>query len=375
LASRELGCTNFVGSADVLFPGKKQAVFLSVMGALRAGRECTQFQQGTFVMRRLALAIAAGLVSSSMVWADCDGSAGISESDTGWRLVWSDEFEDEQIDTDRWTREVDCWGGGNEERQCYTASETNARLDEGCLVIEAHLEETTGPAWPARLMDEVTPEQRVETTSQPFSSARLNTSGKGDWRYGRIEVRALLPEGQGTWPAIWMLPTDDVYGGWALSGEIDILEAVNLGAECEDCDGAVENRMFGTLHFGGAWPQNRYENRRTTLPTGPDGEQVFHVFAIEWTEGRVEWFLDGESYGYLTPENWNTDSPLAEGNPNAPFDQRFHLILNLAIGGHLAESHTAGGVDYEGYPRQFLIDWVRVYDCPEDTETARSCAS
>lgn len=327
------------------------------------------------MMLRSVLTLAAGLAVPSMVWADCDGSGGNAGDGSGWRLVWSDEFDGADIDPELWTREVDCWGGGNEERQCYTASDRNARVEDGCLVIEAHLEETSGPAWPARLMDELTPEQQIATRTQPFSSARLNTQGNGDWRYGRIEVRARLPEGQGTWPAIWMLPSDNVYGGWALSGEIDILEAVNLGAPCEDCDGPVENRMFGTLHFGGAWPHNRHENRRTTLPTGPAGEQVFHVFAVEWTEGRVEWFLDGESYGSLTPENWTTDSPLAAGNPNAPFDQRFYLILNLAIGGHLAESHTAGGVDYEGYPRQFQVDWVRVYDCPEDTETARACVN
>jgi len=326
-------------------------------------------------MRHVILALAAGLAAPSLSWAQCDGSSGLEGASADWRLVWADEFDGAQIDSLRWNREVDCWGGGNEERQCYTDSEQNARLDNGCLVIEARLEETSGPAWPERLMDDVTQEQRVEVTTQPFSSARLNTSGKGDWRYGRIEVRALLPEGQGTWPAIWMLPTDEIYGGWALSGEIDILETVNLGAPCEDCDGPVENRMFGTLHFGGAWPHNRYENRRRTLPTTADGEQQFHVFAIEWTEGEVEWFLDGESYGRLTPDNWGTDSPAAEGNPNAPFDQRFHLILNLAIGGHLAESHTAGGVDYEGYPRQFLVDWVRVYDCPQDLETALACAN
>lgn len=326
-------------------------------------------------MKRTLVSALAVILAPSAGWAACDGTGGIAAGTSGWRLAWSDEFNGEQIDPTRWNREVDCWGGGNEERQCYTPFDQNSRLNDGCLVIEARLGEAEGPAWPAHLRDDLTEEQLAETNTQPFTSARLNTRGKGDWRYGRIEVRARLPEGQGTWPAIWMLPTDEVYGGWALSGEIDILEAVNLGEECRECDGRIENRMFGTLHFGGAWPQNTYQNRNTTLPMEPGEEQDFHVFAIEWSEGEVEWFLDGESYGSLTPRNWRTDSPLADGNPNAPFDQRFFLILNLAIGGHLAESRTLGGVRVEGYPRQFLIDWVRVYDCPEDLETARACAS
>ncbi len=300
--------------------------------------------------------------------------AGVVESDNvlGWQLVWSDEFDGDSLDDTRWTREVDCWGGGNEEQQCYTDRAKNARVEDGRLIIEAHLEEMTGPALPPRLQQ--TEADRTNTNTLPYTSGRVNTAGKGDWTYGRLEVRARLPEGQGTWPAIWMLPTDEIYGGWALSGEIDILEAVNLGARCEECENGIENRMFGTLHFGGAWPQNQYENRRTTLPTGPDGAQVWHTFATEWSEGRVEWFLDDVSYGYLTPEHWNTQSEVAQaqGNPNAPFDQRFHLILNLAIGGHLAESHTEGGIDPTGYPKQFEIDFVRVYQCPGDP-TAVSC--
>lgn len=295
----------------------------------------------------------------------------------GWQLVWSDEFDGEALDDSKWNRIVDCWGGGNEERQCYTARDENARVEDGHLIIEARLEEATGPAWPPHMRETMPEDQRNELKTQPFTSGRITTENKGDWTYGRIEVRALLPEGQGTWPAIWMLPTDEIYGEWALSGEIDILEAVNLGAECRECRGGVENRMFGTLHFGGAWPENRYENRNTTLPTGPEGEQVWHDFAIEWSEGRIEWFLNGESYGYLTPRRWRTtsDVPEARGNRNAPFDQRFYLILNLAIGGHLAESRTAGGVDPMGYPKQLLIDHVRVYNCPADLETARACVS
>jgi beta-glucanase (GH16 family) len=323
--------------------------------------------RGVFALGLLSLASAACAAQ--------DAAEQESSSGSDWRLVWSDEFDGDAIDPARWTLEQDCWGGGNAERQCYTAFEQNARIEDGHLVIEARLGEAQGPALPAHMRANATEEERRATNTQPFTSARLNTREKGDWTYGRIEVRARLPEGQGTWPAIWMLPTDEYYGGWAASGEIDILEAVNLGEPCRECRGDVENRIFGTLHYGGEWPQNTYQNRETTLPASADGEQDFHVFAVEWTEGRIEWFLDGESYGYLTQRRWRSASEAARGRPYAPFDQRFHLILNLAVGGHLAEGRNVGGVRVEAFPQQFLIDWVRVYDCPQDLETAQACAN
>lgn len=315
------------------------------------------------------------LIASALMASSFSMAAAMEDESpsNGWRLVWSDEFDGESIDPERWTREVNCWGGGNEERQCYTARDENARLENGHLIIEARLEEATGPALPLNQRENASEEDRNAMRTQPFTSARLHTRDKGDWRYGRIEVRARLPEGQGTWPAIWMLPTDEVYGSWAASGEIDILEAVNLGERCQECRGGVENRVFGTLHFGDVWPQNTYQNRETLLPVGGDGEQVFHSFTIEWTEGRVEWFLNDESFGYLTQRRWRSASDAARGNRFAPFDERFHLILNLAIGGHLAESRTMGGVRPEGYPKQLEIDYVRVYDCPADPETMIAC--
>jgi beta-glucanase (GH16 family) len=322
---------------------------------------------------KTTISMALGIALAIPALASCQVEP-IGADTTNWRLVWADEFNGPTIDLTRWTHEIDCWGGGNEERQCYTNFEQNSRIEDGHLIIQAHLGEAEGPALPAMMRANASEDEAAATTTLPFTSARLTSRDQGDWRYGRIEVRARLPEGQGTWPAIWMLPTDEVYGGWALSGEIDIVETVNLGERCRECRGRRENRMFGTLHFGDSWPQNTYQNRETTLPFGEDGEQIFHVFAIEWTEGKIEWFLDGESYGSLNQRNWRTDSPLADGNPNAPFDQRFHLILNLAVGGHLAESRTMGGVRVEAFPQSMEVDWVRVYECPADLDTARACA-
>ena len=144
-----------------------------------------------------------------------------------WQLVWSDEFDQSAIDAAKWGFDVDCWGGGNHERQCYTASGDNAAIVDGKLVITALRQRVSGPAFPQSQRN--TAGTRNAVAARNYTSARLTTRGKASWRYGRIEVRALLPQGQGTWPAIWMLPEENVYGPWAASGEIDILEAVNLG--------------------------------------------------------------------------------------------------------------------------------------------------
>ena len=141
----------------------------------------------------------------------------------GWILVWRDEFLDSEIRTDRWEFEVNAQGGGNNESQYYTDRSENARIENGNLVIEARAENFTGPEG-----------------TRNYTSARLRTLNKGDWEYGRIEASIKLPYGQGIWPAFWMLPTDWVYGGWAASGEIDIMELV----------GHEPNVVHGTLHYG-----------------------------------------------------------------------------------------------------------------------------
>src|SRR5690606_20652518 len=143
----------------------------------------------------------------------------------GWKLEWHDEFDGDSIDTTVWTHETNCWGGGNNELQCYTDRPENSLLRDGALVIRALDEEFTGPAEP---LEWEGTDPNV-TATLPHTSARLVTRDAVDVHYGRVEVRAKIPGGQGAWPAIWMLPTDSVYGGWAASGEIDIMEAVNLG--------------------------------------------------------------------------------------------------------------------------------------------------
>jgi beta-glucanase (GH16 family) len=203
--------------------------------------------------------------------------------------------------------------------------------------------------------------------SKPFTSARMVTKGKAAWRYGWIEVRAKLPQGQGTWPAIWMLPEDNKYGTWAASGEIDILEAVNMGVPCAECPGGKENTILGTLHFGDLWPNNSLNSTEIAQPGSLD---EFHTYSVVWSEGKFVWLVDGKVFATKTAEDWFSSGSNAA---NAPFDEKFHLILNLAIGGQLPEERGLKGVSEEGFPKQFEVDWVRIWQCEADPATGNGC--
>lgn len=300
---------------------------------------------------RLALAVLAAALPAAARAAD------------GWALVWSDDFDGKRIDRSKWSLEDDCWGGGNDERQCYTGSARNAAIEDGKLVITARHERVTGPALPADLRaTSSAPDAQVV---REFSSARLTTRGKAAWRYGRIEVRARLPQGQGTWPAIWMLPERNGYGPWAASGEIDILEVVNLGVPCAHCPGGRENTVLGTLHFGGKAPANQHKGEEVPFPTVLDGG--FHTYAVEWEPERITWLFDGQPYAVRKAGEWFTTATPA---PGAPFDRPFHLIINLAIGGRLPEGRGLGGVRLDGYPKRMEVDWVRIWQRPASREPA-----
>jgi beta-glucanase (GH16 family) len=295
-------------------------------------------------MLALALAAFGGLGQTAPIQA---------ADEQGWTLVWSDEFSGPDIDRRKWGFEVDCWGGGNREHQCYTDSPRNAGIEDGKLVISARHERTTGPALPAAQRRFAA--MRDEEATRSFSSARLTSMGKASWLYGKIEVRARLPQGQGTWPAIWMLPEEDHYGAWAASGEIDILEAVNLGVACAACAGGREDTILGTLHFGGKPPENRFAGTEIHFPEVLDG---FHTYAIEWAPDQIVWLVDGRVYAQRNASEWSTTGSSDAG---APFDRPFHLILNLAIGGGLPESRGLGGVQLDGYPKRMEVDWVHVW--------------
>lgn len=242
------------------------------------------------------------------------------------RLVWQDDFDGPNLDSSKWECEVNADGGGNNELQIYTASSKNVRTENGRLVIEAHREVTT-----------------LSGSTRDYSSGRIRTKHRGDWLYGRFEVRAKLPRGQGIWPAIWMLPTDERYGGWAASGEIDIMEL--LGHE--------PNKVMATLHYGGSWPENTSDGSQNfQLPSG-DFSDDFHLFRLDWDETGMKWYVDDVLFRETPASQWFSRSAPSP----APFDQRFHLILNLAVGGNWPGNPDSS----THFPCRMEVEWVRIY--------------
>ncbi|MBS0254156.1 MAG: glycoside hydrolase family 16 protein [Proteobacteria bacterium] len=292
------------------------------------------------------------------------GVAAAASAEDGWQLVWADEFDRPAIDRKHWTFDVDCWGGGNDERQCYTDRSRNAAIEAGSLVITTRAEPATGPALPRALrVGAAVPDAEVR---RDFTSARLTTHGKAAWRYGKVEVRAMLPQGQGLWPAIWLLPESNSYGRWPASGEIDILEAVNLGVPCAQCPTGREDTILGTIHFGKPPPGNRHAGTEFHYPAVLGG---FHTFAVEWQADRITWLVDGQPYGERRVAEWQGDAARPGG---APFDRPFHLILNLAFGGGLAEGRGLRGVDPGVLPARMVIDWVRVWQKADLADNSRT---
>lgn len=248
----------------------------------------------------------------------------VSPGDT-LTLVWSDEFDAAQLDPEVWFFEngdgsqYGIPGWGNNELQWYL--QDSAQLRDGMLVITAREESAGG---------------------KNYTSARLNTRDRFAFKYGRIEARIRFPAGQGIWPAFWMLPQDNVYGTWAASGEIDIVEAVNLG-------GTGGNTVFGTIHYGGESPANQFSGNDYLVPT--DATTDFHTYAFEWDATEMRWYVDDILYS--TQNSWSTT-----GAPfPAPFDERFYILFNVAVGGNFPGAPNSA----TEFPVTMEVDYVRVY--------------
>jgi beta-glucanase (GH16 family) len=257
------------------------------------------------------------------------------EPSPGWELVWQDEFDGNELDASKWSPNIWPARKVNDEDQAYTGRKKNLRVEEGMLVIEAHREDYQGAS---------------------YTSGRVHSAGKGDFLYGRFEVRARLPRGQGTWPAIWMLPSDpyrysttckkgeDWQGSatcnaWPNSGEIDIMEHV----------GYQMNHVHGTVH-NEAYYWVKWEQRKGRILLDGVDEQ-FHVYSLEWSPERIDIFVDDAHYFTYMNEGtgWNA----------WPYDHPFHLILNIAVGG--AWGRAGGPIDDSIFPQRMLVDYVRVY--------------
>jgi len=239
-------------------------------------------------------------------------------------LVWRDEFNNKSnnVDTTKWNIEIgngcpSLCGWGNNELEYYSKNSDNVKTEGGMLIIQA---------------------QKQDLEEFKYSSAKLTTKYKADWKYGRFEIRAKIPFGRGVWPAIWMLPTTSAYGQWPHSGEIDIMENV----------GYMPDSLFGTVHTGA------YNGMKGTQKSGSFFSKKmsaeFHNYSVEWTNEMITFYID--NIKYHTFKNTTTDSEAW------PFDQKFHLILNLAIGGNWGGKF---GVDDSIFPQKMLVDYVRVY--------------
>jgi beta-glucanase (GH16 family) len=241
---------------------------------------------------------------------------------TSWNFettpAWQDEFDYTGLpDPDKWSFEQGGDGWGNHELQYYTHSPKNAWVGDGVLTITAR-------------------KQRIEGSN--YSSARLRSKGKGDFLYGRFEIRAKLPKGRGTWPAIWMLPTDQAYGGWPKSGEIDIMEHV----------GYDPGRIHVTMHTEAY--NHTLGTQKTAIHVVDDAMTRFHRYRVDWTPATIRGYIDDvQVYEFVNegtgPAAW-------------PFDQRFHFLLNIAVGGDWGGKE---GVDKDIFPAMMQVDYVRMY--------------
>ncbi len=248
--------------------------------------------------------------------------------DMKWQLVWQDEFETDGLpDSQKW--EYDLGDGcpqlcqwGNQEQQYYMSERLkNARVESGKLIIEAHQE---------------------KIGKSDYSSARLVTRSKASWKYGKIVVRARLPKGRGTWPAIWMLPESGFYGGWPESGEIDIMEHV----------GYIPDTVYGSIHT--KTYHHSIGTQKTKGLVVHDAESEFHDYSIIWDEHKIDFLMDEATYFTFNNEK-NT-------HREWPFDQKFYLILNLAVGGFWGGKF---GVDQQIWPQKMEVEFVRIYQKQE----------
>jgi len=277
------------------------------------------------------------------------------QGDDDWVLVWSDEFEGDRVDPAKWDFDIGngffdyanhAWiaGWGNEELQYYTREPENVTVRDSLLTIRAVKESLHGCG---------------------YTSARLKTRKRDGTplftkTYGKFEFRAKVPWGKGLWPALWLLPQDDRYGGWAASGEIDVMEIV----------GERPREVLGSIHFGSTFPRRSLVTKVFKLP-GDSTVADWHVYAVEWEPGAICWSVDGvpwanQDFWWSCSKTGRSGAGLeascaADLNPwPAPFDQPFYLVMNVAVGGNFPGAPNPQTL----FPAELVVDYVRVYDRP-----------
>lgn len=273
------------------------------------------------IKKILSILVLSSILTGSLI--GCSKQSEVKKYD-GYNLLWNDEFEDNSLNKDIWDYEPHQPGWVNSELQEYTTSEKNVFLKDGKLVIKAlKTKDSKGKDY--------------------YTSGKVTTQKKKNFMYGKVEVRAKVPEGKGLWPAIWMMPKDEkFYGQWPKCGEIDIMEVL----------GNQTNTAYGTIHYGEphAQQQGTYVLKEGTFASD------FHDFSVEWEPGEMRFYVDGNLY--KTVNDWFTAEKEVEKPYPAPFNQQFFVQLNLAVGGTWPgnpDSTTSfDNADFE-------VDYVRVY--------------
>lgn len=239
----------------------------------------------------------------------------------GYTLKWNDEFNGPALDLTAWSHQngdgcPGLCGWGNNELEYYTDRPENLFFQDGKMIIEARPESYNG---------------------KNYTSSKILTQGKKPIKFGRIDIRALLPKGKGIWPALWLMPDKSVFGGWPKSGEIDLMEVV----------GHEPNKTHGTLHYGPG-PGSTQISRNYVLPAKTFNDE-FHVFSLEWKQDQIKWFVDGNLFSTVNKADL--------GANNYPFNEEFYFIFNLAVGGNWPGSPDATTT----FPQWLIVDYIRVY--------------
>lgn len=277
---------------------------------------------------------------------------GKTKAKSPWKLVWNDEFDGDAIDPAKWDYDIGNgffdykshqWidGWGNEELQYYTREPENVFVKNSHLTIRAVKESLHGCGY----------------TSARLKSRKRDGTALFTKLYGRFEIRARVPWGKGLWPALWMLPQDDKYGGWAASGEIDLMEIV----------GEKPHQVLNSIHYGSTFPKRSLHTHVYPLPGGSLVSD-WHVYAVEWEPGEIRFYVDGvhtstENFWWSCSRNQKgaglEPTRASELNPwPAPFDQSFFLLINVAVGGNFPGAPSAA----TQFPAELVVDYVRVYD-------------
>ncbi len=250
-----------------------------------------------------------------------------------WSSTWSADYSVGDSDLAGYSYDLGNNGGwGNNEREVYTDSRANSHVSGGALHIAA-IASGTG-------------------ANQTYTSARLLTPNLFSQTGGLFEFRAKMPVGTGLWPALWMMPRDSAYGGWPTSGEIDVFES----------RGDRPTQVQGSVHSGASVSDHRTQTGLYNAPAGFTTAD-WHTYGLAWSAGSLKWYVDGNLY---ETQNGGWYSPLA-GNPNAPFDKPFYIIMNLAVGG----DYVGGTVNLSPGTYEMQIDYVHAYQAvPEPTSLA-----